>query len=148
MTMWLYQMSAEGWSPEQYRYYVWEGENTRFDYGKIQSEKKENDKEIRPKTGDIIVLFFAPTECDEPGIYGWGVILNFSKKWETINFRVVPPSDFMKLKPIWNNKEIKQLMNDIRGKVKQKNIFKIDRKYEEKIRRLISYIKKIKKALN
>ena len=78
MAMWLYQMSEDIKSPEQwpineYRLEVWEGERQEFSFRTIRGS------EI-PQPGDTIVFYYAKTACDEPGFYGWAVIAVWKKK--------------------------------------------------------------------
>jgi hypothetical protein len=111
MPYWLYQMSEGIWiTVDRYKKRVKEGKQYEWMRGKILTQNK-----IKPKKGDIIILFFAPKNNPKPGLYGWGVILNYDKYSKNITFRLWPPSDRMKLNPIWDN-DVKKWTKDIRRK--------------------------------
>ena len=55
---------------------------------------------------------------DYPGIYGWGIILNYNKRQNKIEFQVTPPSDYLKTDPIWDDKAEKWI-DQIRGRMRQ-----------------------------
>jgi hypothetical protein len=110
MAAWLYQMAEdEEWKPEDYRHSVWEGEMVTWLHRKIVRRGSTG-----PDAGDRIIFFFAKSGTSAPGICGWGVILQMHLKRGELTFRVVYPSDFLKMKPIWDT-SVKKLVNDIRG---------------------------------
>jgi hypothetical protein len=76
--------------------------------GQIQTQNK-----TKPQSGDTIVLFFAPHNNPEPGIYGWGTILDYDEDTKNILFEPKPPSDHMKLNPIWDI-NVKKWVKEIR----------------------------------
>jgi hypothetical protein len=111
-------MRADWYSPERYRTEVWEGSLvTNWSIG--QSKRKP--KEI--PLGDTVILFFAKTGADEPGIYGWSVITLFDK--EVIDFRPTSPSDYLKMNPLWDD-EIGNIVDKIRGGMPEGTMWKVD----------------------
>jgi hypothetical protein len=68
---------------------------------------------VKPRKGDIVILFFAPKNNPTPGLYGWGVILDYDDKFKNIIFRLYPPSDRVKLNPIWDA-DVKKWVKEIR----------------------------------
>lgn len=109
MAAWLYQMAEdEQWTPEDYRIEVWEGEPVTWPHRKIVSREA-----LKPTSGDPIILFFAKSGTQAPGICGWGVILRLYAKKEEIRFRAVFPTDLLKMNPIWDN-EVEDLINEVR----------------------------------
>ena len=119
MTGWLYQMSVDYWDLEDYRLEVWEGQNVRWRVGQIDPNCKN---EIEP--GHIVYLFYVKSGNIEPGIYGWGIILNYNEEKGIIHYRPVFPSDYLKMNPIWND-DVSLLMDNIRGKFKQRTMWEI-----------------------
>lgn len=67
MSTWLYQLNAHDWSPETFRYEIWEGKSWRWGYG-----SKRGDAEF--EVGDTLIFFHTPTGCSDPGFYGWAVL--------------------------------------------------------------------------
>src|SRR4051812_45654936 len=107
MAAWLYQMAEnQAWTPGDYRLSVWEGETVTWPHHKIMRRESTG-----PEAGDPIILFFAKSRTDSPGIYGCGVILQVHTKREELTFRVVFPSDFLKIKPLWDT-TIDELINE------------------------------------
>ena len=91
----LYQMTADNYSPEEFRSEIWEGGLIKWPSGKISSKAGQ---EIAPV--DIVILVYVRSGAQEPGIFGWGIILGFQKDKGHIVFRPVYPSDFLKIYPI------------------------------------------------
>jgi hypothetical protein len=110
MQTWLYQMRrAKAWRPEDYRMACWEGAKSALPAGGIVPRGLAS---IGP--GDTLVLFFAKSFNDYPGIYGWGVVLNYEEQQNQITFQLAPPSDYLKMDPLWDA-ELHRLMDKIRG---------------------------------
>ena len=131
MATWLYQMSAESYSPERYREDVWEGQITRWPTGNVRSE---SGAELSP--GDIIILAFVKTGTHEPGIYGWGIITNYREGSQTIFFRPTYPSDFLKMIPIWGG-DVSDILDKIRGPVKVGTMWEMQYEFVAKLREKI-----------
>ena len=119
MQTWLYQMSNAIWPVSQYRIEVREGEPLEWKGTHIPPNKAKN-----ITAGDAIILFYAPSGNDDPGIYGWGVISEYNPKRDILDFHVVSPSDYLKMDPLWDE-EIKQVISKIRGKVAQGTLWSI-----------------------
>lgn len=110
MNPWLYQMAEdEDWTPEDFRLTVWEGNTVTWSHKKIMPAGSH-----KPEPGDPIVFIFAKSRTKAPGICGWGVILKVYAKKEEFSFRAVPPTDVLKMSPIWDN-EVEDLINQVRG---------------------------------
>ena len=126
MANWLYQMSKDYFSHERYRSEVWEGiQVTNWTIG----ESKHKPSKVEP--GEIVILFFAKTGAEEPGIYGWGIITFFDK--EVINFRPVAPSDYLKMNPLWDT-ETSNIVDKIRRGMPQGTMYEVDSPALAKIR--------------
>jgi len=115
-------MNQEYWPPSQYRLDIWEGERWNWGYN-----RKFGDCD--PEPGDRIVFFYAPTGGDDPGIYGWAIILRHVEEEgeNRIYYRPVAPSDQLKMNPWWDD-EASQLVDEIRGKVKRGTLWLVDPK--------------------
>ena len=131
MAVWLYQMTADNYSPEEYRAEIWEGGLIKWPSGKISSKSGYG---ISP--GDIVVLVYVKSGAQEPGIFGWGIIVGFNEEKGHIVFRPVYPSDFLKMCPIWDA-DVSALLDSIRGPVKVGTIWEISNVDAEKIKQKI-----------
>jgi signal peptidase I len=128
MTTWLYQLSPKVWSPDRYRLEIWEGERWNWPVG-----EKHPASEI-PEPGDIIVFFYSPTGGIDPGYYGWAIVLEwFEGSSSPLYFRPVAPSDYLKMRPWWNE-DANNLANKIRGAVKQGTMWKLPDRLVPEIR--------------
>ncbi|MDR0535169.1 MAG: hypothetical protein LBG65_02260 [Puniceicoccales bacterium] len=107
----LYQLNAQDWSPETFRYEIWEGKPWHWRYGKKLAK-------ALPETGDTIVLFYAPSGCDDPGFYGWAVLERCHAESQTLYFLPATPTNHLKMDPWWNE-DAKRLVDAIRGKMTQ-----------------------------
>ena len=115
MAHWLYQMSTDYYSHKRYRTEVWEGTIvTNWTIG----ESKRRPTDVQP--GEIVILFFARTGAQDPGIYGWGTITFFDG--EVLNFRPASPSDYLKMNPMWD-KEVSDIVDEIRGGMPQGTMY-------------------------
>lgn len=113
MSVWLYQMNQEYYSPSRYRLDIWEGRKWHWEYG-----NKYGDTE--PTAGDRIIFYYTPRKGDDPGIYGWAVIISAYTEEKQIYFIPIDPSDKLKMYP-WYGSDI----NKIRP-VNQGNLFLIN----------------------
>lgn len=128
MSMWFYQLSQKRWSPERYRLEIWEHEKTRWSVG-----DKPPPRDV-PEPGDTVVFFYAPTGGNEPGFYGWAVVLKwYPKSASPLYFRPVAPSDCLKMRPWWNETGA-ALADEIRGTVKQGTLWRVSQPLSEKLR--------------
>jgi hypothetical protein len=117
MTMWLYQMDQRQWPPGSYRVDIWENERWSWPIGRKATT-------VTPQSGDRLVFFYAPSGGDEPGFYGWAIVLTTHKDERGMYFRPVSPSDHLKMHPWWND-EAKALADENRGRVKQGTLWRI-----------------------
>jgi hypothetical protein len=118
MASWLYQMTSndeEPWSPNEYRMEVWEGMPITWPVGKVIYRDQP-----RVARGDTVVFFFTKTRNEQPGFYGWGIVLEVveSKARNRIKFQVCPPSDFLKIAVVWDN-QLEKLVDKVRGPMAQ-----------------------------
>jgi hypothetical protein len=137
MSAWLYQMTSnkeEPWNPNQYRMEVWEGSPVTWPVGRILKRGGEG-----ISRGDTVVFFFAKTGNSEPGLYGWGIVLEIveSNVRNRIKFQVSPPSDYLKMIVIWD-KQLEEVIERIRGDVAQGTMWPIDDKDFEIIKNKIA----------
>jgi hypothetical protein len=128
MAMWLYQLSEDHWSRRDYRVDIWEGERWQWGINQIRPGDKA------PESGDTVVFFYAKKECDEPGFYGWAVILRWIKEdgGSTIYFRPVSPSDRLKMSP-WGDPSAMTLADQVRGKMPRATLYLVDEELAVKI---------------
>jgi hypothetical protein len=128
MPAWLYQLTAGDyangpWYPAQYRQEVQENKSLVWPAGERVYSREQGGINV----GDIVIFFFCKTQRDgtrngEPGIYGWGTITDVTYysshtgKYiaDQITFVANPPSDYLKTHVLWD-REIDQVMNEIRG---------------------------------
>lgn len=128
MSTWLYQISPKAWSPERYRFEIWEGERWAWPVG-----AKSTGGNV-PQTGDIVVFFYSPTGGNDPGFYGWAVVLEWYDESSTpLHFRPVAPSDHLKMHPWWDDNASK-LADQMRGKVKQRTLWLVEDELAKKLR--------------
>jgi hypothetical protein len=126
MSTWLYQLNAQDWSPETFRYEIWEGKPWHWGYGRKQ------DKAV-PATGDTIVFFYAPSGCSDPGFYGWAVLERCHEPSQTLYFIPTAPTNHLKMDPWWDD-DAKQLVDAIRGKMTQATLFRIADRHLQTLR--------------
>jgi hypothetical protein len=124
MAAWLYQMTSndeEPWSPNEYRMEVWEGTPITWPVGKIIYRDQE-----KIARGDKVVFFFTKTGNDEPGFYGWGIILEVveSKTRNRLKFQVCPPSDYRKIAVAWDS-QLSKLVDKVRGGMTQATMWSL-----------------------
>jgi len=126
MSTWLYQLNPQSWTPEIFRFEIWEGKNWHWIYGSKRSAEV-------PKIGDTIIFFYAPSGGDDPGVYGWAVLERCDVESKTLYFIPVAPTNRLKMDPWWD-KKIQQLADHIRGTMKQATLFPITLEDAKKIR--------------
>lgn len=127
MSTWLYQLSAEAWSPETFRYEIWEGKAWHWEYG----QKRGGDA---PKTGDTIVFYYTPSGCEDPGVYGWAVLQRCHEESKTLYFVPAAPTNRLKMDPWWDELKTRALVDRIRGPMKQATLFLIGKDEERELR--------------
>jgi hypothetical protein len=77
-----------------------------------------------PKPGDRVVFFYAKSSGNEPGFYGWAVVLDWHEDERGMYFRPVAPSDHLKMHPWWDA-NAEGIADEIRGKFKQGTLWKV-----------------------
>ena len=117
MSTWLYQLNAQEWSPETFRYEIWEGKPWHWGYGRKQDK-------AMPETGDTIVFFYAPSGCEDPGFYGWAVLERHNAGSQSLYFLPAAPTNHLKMDPWWSE-DAKALADRIRGGMAQATLFRI-----------------------
>jgi hypothetical protein len=120
LAAWLYQMNQGLWPPSSYRLDVWENERWSWPIGRVRGSET-------PRPGDRLFFFFAPSGGAEGGICGWAVVLDWpaSDDDTRVRFRPVAPSDQLKMCPWWDD-EVKQIVDQVRGAVKQGTVWPVD----------------------
>ena len=132
MTTWLYQISPKEWSPERYRFELWEGERWAWPV-----RTKSSGGEL-PEAGDVVAFFDSPSGGNDPGFYGWAVVLEWFPGSSTpLAFRPVAPSDYLKMHPWWDNKA-RMLADAIRGKMKQRTLWIVSDEHVSSLRQGIT----------
>ena len=119
MSTWLYQLNAQDWSPETFRYEIWEGKPWRWGYG-----TKRGAAEL--EAGDTLIFFYAPTKCSDPGFYGWAVLERHREEDSLLYFTPTAPTNRLKLDPCWDEGTTKKLVDKIRGRMTQATLFLIE----------------------
>jgi len=118
MSTWLYQLNPKTWTPETFRFEIWEGKHWHWTHGSKRGESV-------PATGDTVIFFYSPSGGDDPGIYGWAVLERCDVESKTLYFIPVAPTNRLKMDPWWDEAALK-IVNDIRGPMKQATLFQID----------------------
>jgi hypothetical protein len=75
-----------------------------------------------PNPGDTLLFFYAPSGGNDPGFYGWAVILEWLEIHSHLYFRAVAPSDYLKMRPWWDD-DARDVAEAIRGKMKQRTLW-------------------------
>lgn len=117
MSTWLYQLNAESWSPETFRYEIWEGERWHWGYGQKRGD-------AMPDVGDTVVFFYSKGGCDDPGIYGWAVLERCNPDDKLLYFIPVAPTDHLKMDPWWDE-EAKRVTDGIRGNMPRATLYEV-----------------------
>ena len=106
MSRWLYQMSETSWPSENYRREVSEGKIVRW------PTRKRMFAHESPAPGDIIICFYAPAACEQPGVCGFGIVTKYFPKTRRFDWLALPPTNSLKLRPWWDERarEIAQLV--------------------------------------
>lgn len=126
MGAWLYQMSAADWAPERYREEVWEGHVTRWPARKVSGDEE-------PVEGDLFLAWYAKTGCDDPGLYGWGIIARGVNEYGYLSWQPVFPSDYLKMHPLFDE-EVDRVISAIRGPVPQGTMWPIAKPHLAELR--------------
>jgi hypothetical protein len=127
MSMWLYQIDAQNWSPQRYRLEIWEGERWAWPVGQKRLSGQE------PIPGDIVVFYNTPSGGTDFGFYGWAIILEWFENGSELYFRPVAPSDLLKMHP-WRDQPARDIADAIRGKVKQGTFWYVPEELEFAVR--------------
>lgn len=133
MGTWFYQINAQNWPPERYRAEIWEGERWYWPVGSIMQGRPA------PQVGDTVVFFYARTGCQDPGFYGWAVIVEWLDREgeKGMYFRPVRPSDWLKMDPWWDE-EASRLGDEIRGAMPRGTMWRVREDLVPAIRRGIA----------
>lgn len=92
--LWLFQLSHDVYTQEAYRQEIWEGGLT----GLWAQNKVRGDE--RPAAGDRIVCWCAKTVSPDPGLVGWGVIMQADEL--DLRWRPLFPTDLLKMAPLFD----------------------------------------------
>ena len=124
--MWLYQLNQKSWSPNIFRYEIWENQRWHWPYG----QKKGNET---PEVGDVVVFFYAPSAGIDPGIYAWAIIDRCDVDSKTFYFTPAARTNHLKMDPWWGE-GVKKVTDEIRGPMKQGTLFPVAPELVRKIR--------------
>src|SRR5687768_10416340 len=131
MSAWLYQMTAgPDWSLERYRVRIWEGKRITWPTGRVARGSAGN-----IDGGQLLVLCFSKTGSEDPGVYGYGIVLS-PPRGDRFSFRVVPPSDRLKADPAWNP-GVEEWLDKVRGPVRQGTMWALNHEELTDIRQLV-----------
>jgi len=119
MSTWLYQLNPKAWTPETFRFEIWEGQRWHWDYG-----TKRGGDGANPNIGDTVVFFYARSGGDDPGIYGWAVLDRCEPADHRLYFVPAAPTNYLKMTPWWD-KVAERLTDRIRGSVKQGTLWHV-----------------------
>ena len=117
MSMWLYQLNQKLWTPEIFRYEIWEDRRWHWTYGQKRGE-------AMPKTGDMLVFFYSQSSGSDPGIYAWAVVERCDSESKTLYFIPTAPTNHLKMDPWWDQ-EAKRVTDEIRGDMQQATLFQV-----------------------
>ena len=118
MSTWLYQLNPKSWTPEVFRFEIWEGKHWHWGYGSKRSADV-------PGIGDTIVFFYAPSGGDDPGSYGWAVLERCDVDNKILYFLPVAPTNRLKMDPWWDD-QVQEIVDRIRGAVPRATLFPVD----------------------
>lgn len=124
MSIWLYQMNQDYFPPSRYRLDIWEGESCHWEYG-----KKHGDSD--PKAGDRVIFYYTPSKGNDPGVYGWAIIISSFIEEKQIYFKPVAPSDILKMFP-WFGDDVLYIIKKIRS-ANQGTLYQINEDIKEVI---------------
>lgn len=126
MSMWLYQLNQKTWSPEVFRYEIWENQRWHWTFGQKRGD-------ATPETGDTIIFFYSPSAGNDPGIYAWAVLEKCDAESSTLYFIPTAPTNYLKMDPWWDD-EVKNITDEIRGPSKQATLFLVSEEIIPRIR--------------
>lgn len=130
MSYWFYQLNQQRWEPERFRIEVWENERWSWTVGRAVFGGEE------PIAGDSVAFFYAPAGGNDPGFFGWAVVLEWHRDHDdnrTIYFRPVSPTNHLKMHPWWNE-EARAIADEVRGSVAQGNLWRVSDDLWKRIR--------------
>jgi hypothetical protein len=129
MGYWLHQLSSNIWPSGDYKVEVWEKEATNWMIG------RKVPKDNSPKTGDTMIMYYAPANEPDPGIYGWALVIRFDDR--EIRFIPMPPSDYLKMNPVWDD-EVKNIIGQVRGRTAVGTLWEIEDSLFKQLRKKIA----------
>ena len=116
---WVYQMSEAKWSRDDFLHEI-QNSHLQWPHYKIKGQGL-------PAAEDTLILFYAPTGSEFPGICGQGVIERFHPRSKKITFQVDPMTKRLSERPWWDGKA-KKLLDEIRGRPPRATLFSANRK--------------------
>ena len=128
MSRWLYQMSEESWASENYRHEVREGQMLRW------PTRRRVFAHEAPAAGDILLCFYAPAECEHPGICGFGLITKYLPKTRRFDWLPLPPTNALKKHPWWDERA-KEIADLIRAQSPRGTMYAIPAALDTDLRR-------------
>ncbi len=133
MSYWLYQINQGNWEPERFRIEIWENERWSWTVGRLTGDGE-------PQPGDSVAFFYAKAEGQDPGFYGWAVVLEYHKAHDdskTLYFRPVAPTNHLKMHPWWDD-EAEDLAKEVREPFYMGTLWRVSEDHWRRIRRGIT----------
>lgn len=128
MSRWLYQMSESWWSSANYRREVSEGKTKRW------PTRRRMFSHEAPAPGDIIICFYAPADCDRPGVCGFGIITKYLPKTRRFDWLALPPTNTLKLHPWWDER-VKEIVDLVRAQSPRGTMYSVPSVLDSDLRR-------------
>jgi len=72
----------------------------------------------------MFFAWYAKTGCDDPGLYGWGIVIRGVNEFDQLHWMPVFPSDYLKMHPLFDE-EMDRLVSSIRRPVAQGTMWAI-----------------------
>ena len=87
-----------------------------------------------PAAGDVIVCLYTPTQCDRPGICGFGIIMAYLPKKRRFDWLPLPPTNKLKTRPWWDERAI-EIVDLIRAQSVRATMYQVPAVLDSDLRR-------------
>jgi hypothetical protein len=129
---WLYQLAQNRTPRVEFLEEVAEFEVLEWPVGRKATTRK-------PRRGDYLVLAYAKTGAELPGIHAWALVLGWSTSDDGtrhISFQPLFPSNAMKVQPVWNP-NLETMLKHVRGGTPEGTMWRLPKKHVERMRTLM-----------